>query len=231
MSSLTRRRTEAVLAAAIGGALGSVVAAPLGLAALGAGVGATNGLISGWRSTYQWGTVRGNVAFALDSTWALPVTASGVASHAVAAVQRDGGFDPPSSERQNRHVYRRGFVLRRGFVITVGNVVSGAGDVSQPRRRRLVTDHEDVHVWQSRWFGPTYPLLYAGWMVAAGAYGGARWLLGDRPASLSRTVETYAYYLNPFEWWAYSRDDNWPPSGKVAGIGWQRPLVSPRHAT
>ncbi len=168
------------------------------------------------------------MAFALDSTWALPVTAASLGSHVVAAAQRDGGYAATVSRRQNRHVYRRGFILRRGFVITVGNVVSGAGDVDRPRRRRLVTDHEDVHVWQARWFGPVYPLLYGGWMVVAGAVGAASWIAGRREASFARTVETYAYYLNPFEWWAYSRDDNWPPSGKVAGIGWTRPLVAPR---
>ena len=40
-------------------------------------------------------------------------------------------------------------------------------------------------------------------------------------------VESCAYYLNPFEWWAYSRDDHWPPKGLLAGIGWKRPAVRP----
>jgi hypothetical protein len=47
---------------------------------------------------------------------------------------------------------------------------------------------------------------------------------------MAKVVETYAYYLNPLEWWAYSRDDHWPPSGKVAGIGWKRPAVRPLHS-
>jgi hypothetical protein len=38
-------------------------------------------------------------------------------------------------------------------------------------------------------------------------------------------IESCAYYLNPFEWWAYSRDDHWPPSGKVEQLGWKRPAV------
>ena len=45
----------------------------------------------------------------------------------------------------------------------------------------------------------------------------------DQP--IGKVVETYAYYLNPLEWWAYSRDDHWPPGGKIAGIGWKRPAV------
>jgi hypothetical protein len=40
-------------------------------------------------------------------------------------------------------------------------------------------------------------------------------------------VESCAYYLNPFEWWAYSRDDYWPPKGKVADLGWKRPCCRP----
>ena len=42
---------------------------------------------------------------------------------------------------------------------------------------------------------------------------------------VARLVESFAYYLNPFEWWAYSRDDHWPPSGKLDGVGWRRPIV------
>ena len=93
------------------------------------------------------------------------------------------------------------------------------------RRQRLVTDHEDVHVWQGRWFGPLYPLLYGGWMVAGGRRRRRR--LGRRAGATSRSakvVETCAYYLNPFEWWAYSRDGHWPPAHKVAGLGWRTPV-------
>ncbi|MGB9345079.1 MAG: hypothetical protein WCA90_03505, partial [Ilumatobacteraceae bacterium] len=91
----------------------------------------------------------------------------------------------------------------------------------------LVTDHEDVHVWQARWFGPFYPLLYGGWMVAGGAAGMAVWATRRRSEPFRRVVESCAYYLNPFEWWAYSRDDHWPPSGKVRGLGWRKPVVRP----
>ena len=38
-------------------------------------------------------------------------------------------------------------------------------------------------------------------------------------------VETCSYYTNPFEWWAYSRDSYWPPHGKVADVGWTKPVV------
>ena len=135
----------------------------------------------------------------------------------------------PLSERANRHVYARGLSMRRGFAMTLGNVVSGAGDdvLTNPRRQKLVTDHEDVHVWQARWLGPLYPVLYVGWSVLGGAVGALVWLLRRRGDRFSTVVETCSYYLNPLEWWAYSRDDRWPPPRKLAGLGWSRPCVRP----
>ena len=124
-------------------------------------------------------------------------------------------------------MYRRGFVPRRGFAITLGNVIGGAGDVEQPRRRRLVTDHEDVHCWQARWLGPIYPMAYVGWSVLAGAIGVVVWVVARRDQPFTKVVESMAYYLNPLEWWAYSRDDHWPPTGIVAGLGWKRPCCQP----
>ena len=47
----------------------------------------------------------------------------------------------------------------------------------------------------------------------------------------AQVVETCAYYLNPFEWWAYSRDGHWPPTNKLAGLGWQTPCVRPLSET
>jgi len=199
----------------------------VGVPVAAASVAAANGAISGWRGIYDWSCSKGLVAFTLDSTWALPMTAAGLVANAVGLVQRNAGFVPELSDRQNRHVYRRGFMPRRGFAITLGNVIGGAGEIERPRRRRLVTDHEDVHCWQGRWFGPLYPMLYVGWTVVAGAAGMVVWALRRRDAQFTKVVESTAYYLNPFEWWAYSRDDHWPPSGKVAGLGWTRPCCRP----
>ena len=55
------------------------------------------------------------------------------------------------------------------------------------------------------------------------------WVVRYRSARFTRVVESCAYYLNPFEWWAYSRDGHWPPAGKVAGLGWRRPMVRSRR--
>ena len=219
--------TEAAAVGVLGGVVASVVGLPLGLAVPFAAIGAANGVVAGWRQIYDWRCSSGVVAFTLDSTWAMPMTAAGLVSQALGRVRGRSGFDSSLSRRSNRQVFQRGFVPRRGFAITIGNVISGAGDTSNQRRRRLVTDHEDVHVWQARWFGPLYPLAYGAWMLGGGAVGILVWVSRRRDEPFAKVVESCAYYLNPFEWWAYSRDDHWPPSGKVSGLGWRNPIVAP----
>lgn len=216
---------EAAAAGAAGALLAGAAGSFAGVGVPAAIVGGANGLLSGHRRVYDWRSTAGVAAFALDSTWALCTTTAGLGAHLLGRLRGDPGYVPELSERRNRHVYERGFQPRRGFAITLGNVVNGAGDVGRPRRAKLVTDHEDVHVWQARLFGPAYPMLYLGWMVGGGAAGAAAWAARHRDRPFGKVVESYAYYLNPFEWWAYSRDDHWPPSGKVAGIGWRRPAV------
>ncbi len=224
--------SEAAAVGVLGGVVASAVGAPLGLAVPFAAIGAVNGVVAGWRRIYDWSCSNGVVAFVLDSTWSIPMTAAGLASQALGLLRGRPGYDSSLSRRSNRMVFQRGFVPRRGFAITVGNVISGAGDTSNPRRRQLVTDHENVHVWQSRWLGPLYPLMYGAWMLGGGAVGMLVWVSRRRDEPFTKVVESCAYYLNPFEWWAYSRDDHWPPSGKVRGLGWRKPIVAPlrRHA-
>lgn len=221
------RLLEAAAAGGLATVLGGASGSWFGLAVPAAAIAGGNGLVSGWRGIYDWRGPRGVLAFLLDSTWSLPMTAAGLFANVVAAAQRDSGYVPGLSRRQNRHVHRRGFMPRKGFAITMGNVIGGAGDTSQPRRRRLITDHEDVHCWQARWLGPLFPVAYVGWTVVAGATGIAIWLVRRRDEPFTKVVETMAYYLNPLEWWAYSRDDHWPPSGKVPGLGWKRSCCRP----
>lgn len=216
------------------GAVGAGLASALGMlvhpvvALVLASIAGLNGLISGWRGIYDWRHGDGWLAAALDSTWATAPVALGLVAHLGAAITRDPGYVAELSVRHNRHVYQRGVALKRGYAFTIGNVVSGAGDVrGNARRTRLITDHEDVHVWQSRWFGPAYPLLYGGWATAAVPAALVVWLVRGRRQPVARVVESCAYYTNPFEWWAYSRDDHWPPHGKLAGIGWRKPAAQP----
>lgn len=218
-------RGEAVAASVAGAVLAGAVGSLAGAATPAALVGGLNGFVSGRRGVYDWRSAKGAGAFVLDSTWALATTSSGIVAHAVGAVRGDAGYCEQLSRRQNRHVYARGFQPRRRFATTFGNVVNGAGDVTNPRRVKLVTDHENVHVWQARGFGPLYPVLYLGWTVGGGVGGALMWLLRHRDEPFTKVVESCAYYLNPFEYWAYSRDDHWPPHGLVPSIGPKRPIV------
>lgn len=224
---MTRRRAaEAAGTALAGGALGAAAGSLVGLAVPVAAVAGLNGVVSGWRGIYRWRSANGPIAFVLDSTWAAATTAAGLVAHLGGVVRGNAGYVAELSERQNRHVYARGLQFRRGFAITFGNVVSGAGDVrGHAGRVRLVTDHEDVHVWQSRWFGPAFPVTYGGWMLGGALAGVPVWFLRHRDQRCAKVVESCAYYLNPFEWWAYSRGGRWPPTGLVAGLGWRRAVV------
>jgi hypothetical protein len=199
-----------------------------------AAVGALNGLIGGLRGTYRWRSAHGLAAFVLDSTWAAPMTFAALVAHGVALCSpQRGQYVKELSARHDRHVYAGGLRLRRRFVITLGNTVNNAGAIvtHSLRRQQLVDEHEDVHVWQARSFGPLFPVGYVGWMVVMAPVGAVVWLLRrPRRAALYAVVETFAYYMNPFEWWAYSREGNWRPAGMVAGLGWSRPMVRPARA-
>ncbi len=221
------RALEAVAVGVAGGALGAAAAWPLGLAVPVAVIAGTNGAVSGWRQIYDWRSARGVVGFVLDSTWSFVMTGAALVANAIGSLSKDGGYVADLSERQGRHVFSGGFRPRGRFVITLGNVISGAGDTTGERRRRLITDHETVHVWQARWLGPIFPVVYAGWAIVGGAVGAVVWVVRRRDEPVGKVVESCAYYINPLEWWAYSRDDNWPPSGKIAGLGWRKPIVRP----
>ena len=184
--------------------------------------------MSGARRTYRWRSYRGWLAFVLDSTWALITTAGAFVAHAIALAQRSPrNYVGELSRRQNRHVYERGYTLRRGFMLTVGNVVNGAGPNAHhdTRRKHVVNRHEDVHVWQTRWFGPLFPLVYGIWWIVGSCAALALWLTRRPAEGLRRTVDSVAYYCNPFEWWAYSREGRWPPSQAVKRFVWPRPLA------
>jgi hypothetical protein len=222
---IAEEHRETALVGVAGAALAAATGSLVGLAIPAAVIGGLNGVIAGRRKTYDWSSLSGRAAFALDSTWALTTTMSSLVSHGVGALRGDAQYSTELSERQNRHVYRRGFQARKGFAITLGNVISGAGDVSSARRAKLITDHENVHVWQARAFGPAYPVLYFGWTAGGAIAGAALWATVRRTEKFSKVVESSAYYMNPFEWWAYSRDDHWPPGGLLENFGWRKPAV------
>lgn len=214
---------EAVLVAIAGAALGRLTGGwvhPV-VGVVMAVVGTLNGALSGWRGIYPWRRLGGCVAFVLDSTWAaLPV--------AVSLLTHPFGWRTylaSMSRRHGHHVYAGGFTFKPGFALTVGNVISGAGDVSRARRAKLIDHHEAVHVWQARWFGPLYLPMYGLWAGLGAAVGFVLWVVRGRTQPRNAMVESCSYYMNPFEWWAYSRDDLWPPPGLHESVGWKRPAV------
>lgn len=224
--------TEAV---AVGGAgagltwlfIASLPSTPAALAGAAVAASGLNGAISGAKGVYQWRRPHGWVCWGLDSTWGLISVAGGVVLHLINAVYPSSYFDG-MSRRTNRHVYECGFTFRSRFAITFGNVVSaGGGDTGlrgeSPRvmrRRRLVEVHEGAHVLQNRSFGPLYVLGYAAWLVLAGAAGLVVGLVMDR-GNWRSVVETFAYYDNPFEYWAYRKDGYWPPRGAHPRFVWR----------
>ena len=137
------------------------------------------------------------------------------------------------SRRRNRHVYERGWTVRRGFALSLGNVVTGGGGAAglsgetegSLRRRKLVEVHEQTHIFQSRAFGPLYTFGYGLWMAVGALAGLATALITDRQRIWS-VVETFAYYDNPFEYWAYRKDRYWPPRGAHPRFVWP-PRPSP----
>lgn len=198
-----------------------------GLAAAGTVAAGLNGAISGAVGAYAWRRVQGWACFILDSTWGLVGVAAGVMLHAANLFHRAPSYVASMSRRANRHVYEGGFSTRPGFALALGNVVSGGGGAAglrgassaAVRRRRLVDVHEGVHLFQNRVFGPLYPAAYGGWMALAGAAGLVVWL-ATRRGRLWPVLETFGYYDNPFEYWAYRKDRYWPPRGAHPRYAW-----------
>lgn len=236
MSARRGRILEAVIVAVLGAALGYAAGALVDaifdtsfFAFVGAAIAVLNGVISGWRGIYDWSRPQGFVGFVLDSTWSLVMTAAAVFANAWGLLSKDSDYLADLSERRNVHVYRRGLMPRSGFAITLGNVIGGAGDVERSSRRLLIEEHEVVHTWQARWLGPVFPLLYGLWSLLAALYGVVMWAARHRDQPFGKVVETYSYYCNPVEWWAYSRAGKWRPSKMEDGCGWKRRMVRP-HA-
>jgi len=218
---------EAGLAGGLGGVFGFAATGWVGLGWLGAGVGAANGLVGGWRGIYDWARPRGWFGFVADSTWGLVGSALALVFGALNLTRSDRDYVAEFSHRRGFHVFAGGIGLRRDFALALGNVVANAGGAVGLRgestrvvnRRRFVVEHEGLHVLQSRLLGPLYQPLYGLWLIGAGSVG----LLvavrskGDRLA----IIETFAYYNNPFEYWAYRNNHYWPPKGAVKRFAWK----------
>ena len=176
-------------------------------------------LIARQLGIYDFGTYRGWTDFLLDYTWGLPGTALGYGLQGVDAFQPSAVYDPTLSAAVGWHVYHGGLKLP-GFTTTLGNVTTGLGFGS--KAMDLLVNHEGLHVWQSRTFGPLYQTSYIGWMIGGAAFGTGYWLFHPEQDWYS-LVETAAYYNNPWEVWAYVNDRNWPPPRANPALLWQLP--------
>jgi len=166
---------------------------------------------------YNFRDWRGWAAFLLDYTWGFPGTALGYGVQAINAFYPNGGgYDPAFSALVGSHVYRGGIGLP-GFTTTMGNVTTHLG--TGPGADDVMINHEEVHVWQSRLFGPLFQTSYAAWAVGGYFVGTGYWLLHPTQDWFS-LVETAAYYDNPWEVWAYANDNNWPPPGANPALLW-----------
>lgn len=232
VARVVARAAEGMVAAAAGAGLAALFLSVLGpfppaAGAAGAAAAGLNGAVSGASGIYEWRRLRGWAAFAADSTWGLAGTALGLVLHGAALLSPRPGWSAELSRRRNRHVYERGRTVRRGFALCLGNAVTGGGGPAglsgegerAARRRRLVEAHEQTHIFQNRLLGPLYVLGYALWTAAGAVAGLATALLTDR-GRVWTVVETFAYYDNPFEYWAYRKDRNWPPPGAHPRFAW-----------
>jgi len=228
---VTKRPAEALAVGVVGGSLAGLVGWPLGIGILAAAVGVANGLVSGWLGVYRLRYTRGWVALVLDSTWGLVGTAFGLVLHVINLVLPGAQYEEDLSSRRDRHVYSKGVTIRPGFTLAMGNVVSNAGgrvglhgvSSAVARRRHFVTAHEELHVWQNRWFGPVFQIVYVTWLIGGAIVGTLAWPIVR--GSWLNAVETIAYYNNPFEYWAYSNDKYWPPRGVHPRLAWRRRVI------
>jgi hypothetical protein len=157
---------------------------------------------------YAWRTWQGWVAFMLDHTWGLLGATVGLLLHLVNLVWPGGrGYVAELSRGQNRFVYDGGFGFGR-FAFTQGPVISNLDG-----SRGDLVDHETLHVWQSRLFGPLYQSTYVAWLVLGTI--AATVLAPFARQSWYQTVSDIAYLDNPWETWAYKRGGS-PNGGRCS---------------
>ncbi|WP_298795489.1 SpvB/TcaC N-terminal domain-containing protein [uncultured Pseudonocardia sp.] len=219
-SLLTALETGLTTAAGawLGWNTGMLVGGPVG-AVIGASMGGFNGLVSGMHGIYDWTSASGWFSFLSDSTWSLLGTSLGNVVHVINIFYSDSKYRDDLSRRQNRHVYEGGFALKSDFAFTQGNVISNAGLGTGSVNTSFIAQHEELHIWQQRFFGPIFQVTYVAWAVGGFLAASGYWLF-NTDQSYGSLLETAAYYDNPFEYWAYNNDSNWPPSGINSSLAW-----------
>ena len=182
----------------------------------GSGIDRIAGFIARQFAIYDFSDPRGWAAFILDYTWGAPGTALGYAVQIVNELTPNSNYDPALSALAGSHVYRGGIGLT-GYATTFGNVTTSLGYSS--KAVDLMLNHEELHVWQNRVFGPLFSASYSAWTTGGAIAGYGYWLLHPEQ-DLSRVILTLAYYDNPWEVWAYRNDHAWPPPGAMPALLW-----------
>ncbi len=192
-----------------GGAAGAAgLTGASGTGAAGAVINDLKQFLNAELGIYDFSTPRGWAAFLLDYTWGLPDTAVGYGVQLINLFEPNAGYDPVLSKQVGSIVFRGGISLQPGFATTFGNVTTNLG--YGPAADDLMQNHEELHVWQNRIFGPLYWGSYGAWSVGGVIVGTGYWLLHPNLNWYS-LVQTAAYYDNPWEVWAYANDHLWPP--------------------
>lgn len=170
-----------------------------GLLAMAAVVGLVVGGTSGAVGTYDWRR-RGALHFVADLTWGLT---GGTLAALVQLINMGIRRDFPARETARHDVlrYPNGIRPKGNFTMTVGPVMSNCQELPGAP----LYQHERVHVFQNRVFGPTYMPTYLAWLLAFGAFGG---IVGLWSKSMSKRAEAIGYYSNPWEVWAYAKHES-----------------------
>lgn len=207
-------------AATLGSLAGFLAGGPVG-AVLGGSFAGLNGWLSGLRSVYDWSEFRGWFAFVTDATWGLLGTSLGVVLLVANILSPSARLESELSRRRNRHLHDGGLSLKPGFAFTLGPAISNGNPTGRGFNDSFLSRHEELHVWQNRLFGPFFQLTYLVWGIGGLVVAVCVWLR-HRDVPLRRLVETACYYDNPFEYWAYVNDRNWPPPGAHPLLVWRR---------
>ena len=209
---------ESVLVGLVGANIGLATQGPVG------GVmGGLNGVISGAKQIYDWTSWTGWATFVADSSWGLLGTELGTLIHVINLFYgNDRKYRNDLSFRQNRHVYDGGFAIDSAFSFTQGNVTSnlagGVGGVNSGPDYDALLNHESLHIFQNRLFGPVYLITYGAWLIVGGVLGGILGIFASQPWTTS--VEDVAYYDNLWETWAYKVKGPDPSSHHGGDLSW-----------
>jgi len=175
------------------------------------GIGLLNGVIAALLGIYKWSSPVGWLAFLLDHTWGLVGTTIAMLLHTVNLFWFGGRkYNDSLSRGKNRYLYDGGFGFS-GYAFTQGLVTS---NFNNSTGNKLV-EHETLHIWQSRAFGPLFQATYGVWFLV-GAIVGTFVSLG-RKQSWYQTVTDIAYLDNPWETWAYKIGGT-PRKGKYSWV-------------